>query len=73
VVAPDAAGPREIVAAGAGRLYPPGDARAAAAALRDVLADPAAPAAARRRAEAEFDVAASTRRLATAIERAERR
>jgi glycosyltransferase involved in cell wall biosynthesis len=73
VVAPDAAGPREIVAGGAGRLYPPGDARAAAAALRDVLADPAAPAAARRRAEAEFDVDASTRRLAAAIERAERR
>ncbi len=73
VVAPDAAGPREIVAGGAGRLYPPGDTRAAAAAVRDVLADPAAPAAARRRAEAEFDVEASTRRLAAAIERAERR
>jgi glycosyltransferase involved in cell wall biosynthesis len=73
VVAPDAAGPREIVAAGAGRLYPPGDARAAAAALREVLADPAAPAAARWRAEAEFDVDASTRRLGAAIERAERR
>jgi glycosyltransferase involved in cell wall biosynthesis len=73
VVAPDAGGPREIVAGGAGRLYPPGDAAAAAAALRAVLADPAAPAAARRRAEAAFDVEASTRRLAAAIERAERR
>ncbi len=72
VVAPDAAGPREIVQAGAGRLYRPGDAEAAAAALRAVLADPAAPAAARRRAEAAFDVEASTRRLAGAIERVER-
>src|SRR4051812_15219962 len=43
VVAPDAAGPREIVRDGAGRLYPPGDADAAAAALRAVLGDPAAP------------------------------
>jgi glycosyltransferase involved in cell wall biosynthesis len=72
VVAPDAAGPREIVQAGAGRLYRPGDAEAAVAALRAVLADPAAPAAARRRAEAAFDVEASTRRLAAAIERVER-
>ena len=69
VVAPDAAGPREIVRDGAGRLYPPGDAEAAAAALRAILADPAAPAAARRRAEAAFDVGASTGRLAAAIDR----
>jgi glycosyltransferase involved in cell wall biosynthesis len=69
VVAPDAGGPREIVQDGAGRLYPPGDAEAAAAALRAVLADPAAPAAARRRAEAAFDVEASPRRLAEAIDR----
>jgi glycosyltransferase involved in cell wall biosynthesis len=72
VVAPDAAGPREIVQAGSGRLYPPGDAAAAAAALRAVLGDPAAPAAARRRAEEAFDVEASTRRLAAAVEGAER-
>jgi glycosyltransferase involved in cell wall biosynthesis len=69
VVAPAAAGPLEIVADGAGRLYPPGDADAAAAALRAVLADPAAPAAARRRAE-RFDVAASAARLAEAIDAA---
>ena len=62
VVAPAAAGPLEIVTGGAGRLYPPGDARAAAAALRAVLADPEAPAAARRRAEAAFDVRDSVRR-----------
>ena len=35
VVAPAAAGPLEIVTDGAGRLYPPGDAAAAAAALRE--------------------------------------
>src|SRR3954468_20180532 len=69
VVAPDAAGPREIVVEGAGRLYPPGDADAAVAALRAVLADPAAPAAARRRAQA-FDVAASAARMTAAIEAA---
>lgn len=66
VVAPASAGPLEIVTDGAGRLYPPGDAAAAAAALREVLADPAAPAAARRRAQA-FDVEASAARLAAAI------
>jgi glycosyltransferase involved in cell wall biosynthesis len=66
VVAPAAAGPLEIVADGAGRLYPPGDAAAAAAAVRAVLADPSAPAAARRRAES-FDVNASAARLAEAI------
>jgi glycosyltransferase involved in cell wall biosynthesis len=69
VVATDAAGPRDIVTDGAGRLYPPGDAAAAAAALREVLADPSAPTAARRRAEA-FDVNASAGRLADAIEAA---
>jgi glycosyltransferase involved in cell wall biosynthesis len=74
VVAPAAAGPLEIVADGAGRLYPPGDAAAAADALRAVLADPAAPAAARRRAES-FSVDASAARLEAAIDaaRGERR
>jgi len=61
VVAPAAGGAREIVP-DAG-LYPPGDARAAVAALRLVLADPDAPADARRRAEQHFDVNDSTRRL----------
>ena len=70
VVAPAAAGPLEIVQDGAGRLYPPGDADAAVEALRAVLADPEAPAAARRRAEAAFDVRASVRRLEAAIDAA---
>jgi glycosyltransferase involved in cell wall biosynthesis len=68
VVAAENAGPREIVAAGAGRLFPPGDAVAAARAVREVLADADAPAAARRRAEAAFDVEASARRFAQAVE-----
>jgi glycosyltransferase involved in cell wall biosynthesis len=58
VVAPAAGGPVEIVGA-AGRLFPPGDAAAGAAALLDVV-DPANrpkfSAAARRRAEEHFDV-----------------
>lgn len=67
VVAPASAGPKEIVAGGAGRLYPPGDADAAAEALRAVLADPEAPRAARRRAEQHFDVAASAARFEAAL------
>jgi phosphatidylinositol alpha 1,6-mannosyltransferase len=63
VVAPAAAGPLEIVADGAGRLYAPGNARAAVEALRAVLADEKAPAAARRHAEASFDVNASAARF----------
>ena len=62
VVAPAAAGPLEIVGDG-GRLYPPGDARAAAAALDAVLADPGLGARARARAEGHFSVAASAARL----------
>ncbi len=68
VVAADSAGPREIVTAGAGRLFPPGDADAAARAIQEVLADPGAGAAARRRAETAFDVEASARRFAGAVE-----
>jgi glycosyltransferase involved in cell wall biosynthesis len=63
VVAPASGGPLEIVRDGAGRLYPPGDADAAVDALRAVLADPEAPKAARRSAEAAFDVRDSVRRL----------
>lgn len=40
VVAPAACGPAEIVEPGCGRLYAPGDARAAANALVEVLRDP---------------------------------
>ena len=68
VVAPAAGGPLEIVRDGAGRLYAPGDAEAGAAALRAVLADPEAGPAARRRAEASFDVEASAARFARAVE-----
>jgi glycosyltransferase involved in cell wall biosynthesis len=70
VVAPDAAGPREIVTDGAGRLYRPGDARAGAEAVRGVLADPGAGARARERAEQHFDVEASAARLRVAVEAA---
>ena len=70
VVAPAAGGPLEIVGEG-GRLYPPGDAGAAALVLRDVLARrDELGAAARRRAEAHFDREQARRRyrelLATA-------
>jgi phosphatidylinositol alpha 1,6-mannosyltransferase len=70
VVAPHAGGPLEIVQDGAGALYPPGDAKAAATAIEAVLNDADAPANARRRAETHFDVEASTRRLEAAIEAA---
>jgi len=67
VVAADAGGPREIVAGGAGRLFAPGDAAAAAGALRAVLGDPEAPAAARARA-GQFPVEASAARFEAALE-----
>jgi glycosyltransferase involved in cell wall biosynthesis len=63
VVAPDAAGPREIVTEGAGRLYRPGDAAAAATALTAVLAAPGDP---RARAET-FPVEASAARFRDAL------
>jgi glycosyltransferase involved in cell wall biosynthesis len=63
-VAPDAGGPREIVTDRAGRLYAPGDARAAAAALSAVLADPGDP---RARAE-QLPVEASAARFKAALE-----
>jgi len=68
VAAPAAGGPREIVTPACGRLYAPGDADAGAAALRAVLADPGAPAAARARARA-FDGPAAARRFAIIVER----
>jgi glycosyltransferase involved in cell wall biosynthesis len=66
VVAPAAAGPIEIAGDG-GRLYPPGDARAAAHAIEAVLADPDIRARARARAEAHFSVEASAARLRAAL------
>jgi glycosyltransferase involved in cell wall biosynthesis len=69
VVAPAAGGPLEIVGAG-GRLYPPGDAHAAAAALREVLSPgrrPELAAAARARAEAHFDREHARRRWRRAL------
>ena len=67
VAAPAAAGPLEIVQDGAGRLYAPDDPGAGAEAVRALLGDAAAPAAARTRAE-RFPVEASAGRLAAAVE-----
>ncbi len=67
VAAPAAGGPLEIVTPACGRLYPPGDADAGAAAVRSLLADPGAPAAARERAAA-FDRDTAARRFAAVVE-----
>jgi glycosyltransferase involved in cell wall biosynthesis len=60
VVVPAAGGPVEIVDGDCGRLYPPGDAVAAAEGLVEVLADPGTAArlgeGARRQAEGHFDL-----------------
>lgn len=62
VVAPAAAGPREITDDTCARLYRPGDAEAAAAALTAALADrPRLARAARARAEKHFDLHGSRR------------
>jgi glycosyltransferase involved in cell wall biosynthesis len=66
VVAPAAGGPAEIVTEACGRLYPPGDVDAAAAALTALLADRSAPAAARAHAAA-FDGAVAARRFARLV------
>ncbi len=74
VVAPAVAGPLEILRPAAdashppGRLYPLGDAGAAAAAIRATLGDPGAPPAARAHAEAHFDVRAGAARFAAVVE-----
>jgi glycosyltransferase involved in cell wall biosynthesis len=66
-IAPAAGGPLEILDEDCGRLYPPGDVAAAAAALADVLGDPDRAArmgaAGRARAERDFDLADSRRRF----------
>jgi glycosyltransferase involved in cell wall biosynthesis len=66
VVAPAGGGPLEILTPACGRLYTAGDAAAGAAALRAVLGDADAPAAARARA-GRFDRAASARRFAALV------
>lgn len=76
VVAPRAAGPREIIDADCGRLYPPGDAAGAAAALVELLGEAGAlrraGAAGRRRAQREFDVSATREGFAAAVRQAVR-
>ena len=71
VVAPAAAGPTEIVDRSCGLLYEPGDARAAAAALTDLLGDPerasALGAGGRARAGREFGLDAARSRYAAAL------
>jgi glycosyltransferase involved in cell wall biosynthesis len=64
VVAPDAGGPAEIVTPESGRLYAPGDAKSAVAALREVLTSELAPAA----RAATFSRDESARRFAELIE-----
>lgn len=77
VVAPDAAGPREIVDPSCGILYPPGDAAAAAAGVLRLLDDPAQAAAmgaqGRERAREHFDFSRARSRFAAAIPPAGRR
>ncbi len=77
VVAPDGAGPAEIVDSSCGILYPPEDARAAAGALLRLLDDPAQAealgSAGRARARARFDLAQGRARLAAALPDGHRR
>lgn len=68
VAAPAAGGPAEIVDATCGALYPPGNAGAAAEAVRAVLADPRLRAGARARAEREFDPERSRARFGRLVE-----
>lgn len=69
IAAPAAGGPLEIVDASCGVLYPPGDARAAATALIDVVRRaPELGTGARARAEAKFDRSTARDRFRTLIE-----
>ena len=72
VVVPRACGPQEILQPGCGRSYEPGNASAAAAALVEVLSDPAEcarmGAAARAAAERHLDARASRARYAELVE-----
>ena len=70
VVAPAAGGPAEIVDESCGRLFPPGDAEAAAAALGEVLEGWSALAeGARARAEERFDLELARERFAELVAR----
>ena len=70
VVAPAAGGPAEIVDDSCGRLFPPGDGAAAAAALGEVFERwPALAEGARRRAEQRFGLALARERFAELIAR----
>jgi N-acetylglucosaminyl-diphospho-decaprenol L-rhamnosyltransferase len=70
-IVPAGCGPAEIVDASCGVLYPPGDVAAAAAALVDVVSDPARAAAmgrrGRARARSRFDLRAARARFAEVI------
>lgn len=71
VVAPGAAGPLEIVDESCGRLYPPGDADAAAAAVLELVEDPRLAAklgaAGRARAATDFSPETARERFAGAV------
>jgi glycosyltransferase involved in cell wall biosynthesis len=73
VVAPAAGGPVEILDESCGRLYPPGDADAAARAVAELLDDrdglERLSDGARRRAERNFDLVESRRRFSELLER----
>lgn len=72
VIAPDQAGPAEIVDSSCGRLFRPGDPRSAAEALVDVIGTPGLASelgeAGRERAESLFDVDRSAGRYAELID-----
>ena len=69
-VAPNGGGAPEVVTEDCGRLYPPGDAQAAAEALREVLADPEKLGeAGRERAASEFSEAETRRRFNSVLDR----
>jgi N-acetylglucosaminyl-diphospho-decaprenol L-rhamnosyltransferase len=68
-VVPASCGPAEIVDESCGRLYPPGDAEAAARAVVDVVRNASQLGeAARRRAEEQYDVGETRRRYGALVE-----